>query len=60
MLLGGPESSRSRVGKLLRLGLHARMYLLESGDSYEHAGEADCGDTGGKDNLDSTVLMIWN
>jgi hypothetical protein len=36
------------------------MYLLESGDLYEYAGEADCSDTGGENHLDSTVPMIWN
>lgn len=52
MLLGGPESE-----KLLRLVLHAKMYLLESVDLYEYAGEGDCGDTGGENNLDSTHLI---
>ena len=34
------------------------MYLLELGDSYEYAGEADCVGIGGINNLDSTVLTI--
>ena len=45
---------------ILRLEIQTSRYLLDSGDPYECAGEADCSDISGKNHLDTTVPMIQN
>ncbi len=42
----------------LHLGIQTSMYALESGGSYEYAGEADPSDANGKNHLDTAVSMI--